>query len=43
VAASYDAGVLSITLNKKPEAKPKQVKIAVGSTPGPKQVEASAA
>ncbi len=43
ITASYDAGVLSITLNKKAEAKPKQVKISVGSTPGPKQVEASAA
>ena len=27
VAANYDAGVLTITLNKKAEAKPKQVKI----------------
>jgi HSP20 family protein len=45
VAASYDAGVLTITLNKKAEAKPKQVKIAIGqdATPKPKQVEASAA
>jgi len=43
VAASYDAGVLTIALNKKPEAKPKQVKIAVGSAPKPKQVESSAA
>lgn len=37
VTANYDAGVLSISLTKKAEAKPKQVKIAVG---GPKQVEA---
>lgn len=43
VQASYDNGVLAITLNKKAEAKPKQVKISVGSTPGPKQVEGSAA
>jgi len=43
VGASYDAGVLTITLNKKAEAKPKQVKISVGSTQGTKQVEASAA
>jgi len=47
VTASYDAGVLSITLNKKAEAKPKQVKIEVGSAPTtgatPKQVEANAA
>jgi HSP20 family protein len=37
VTASYDAGVLTISLAKKAEAKPKQIKIAVG---GPKQVEA---
>ncbi len=44
VGASYDNGVLAITLNKKAEAKPKQVKISIGSTPpGPKQVEAPAA
>ena len=43
VSASYDAGVLTITMNKKAEAKPKQVKISVGSMPGPKQVESSAA
>ena len=36
VTANYDAGVLSISLAKKAEAKPKQVKIAVN---GPKQVE----
>jgi HSP20 family protein len=38
VTANYDAGVLSISLAKKAEAKPKQVKIAVN---GPKQVEAA--
>jgi len=49
VSAAYDAGVLTVTLAKKAEAKPKQVKIEVGSgttapsTPQPKQVEASAA
>ncbi len=43
VGAAYDNGVLAITLSKKAEAKPKQVKISVGSTPGPKQVESSAA
>jgi HSP20 family protein len=44
VTATYDAGVLSITLTKKAEAKPKQVKIGVGSAADkPKQVEASAA
>jgi len=37
VTANYDAGVLSISLTKKAEAKPKQIKIAVGA---PKQVEA---
>jgi HSP20 family protein len=43
--ASYENGVLSITLPKKEAAKPKQVKIEIGSgsTPGPKQVEASRA
>jgi HSP20 family protein len=49
VAANYEAGVLTVTLNKKAEAKPKQVKIEVGSATTassasqPKQVEASAA
>ena len=44
VTATYDAGVLSISLGKKAEAKPKQVKIGVGSAADkPKQVEASAA
>ena len=31
VAASYDKGVLKITLPKKAEAKPKQIKVQVGS------------
>ena len=39
VQASYDAGVLTITLAKKAEAKPRQVKIEVGSTQAPRQVE----
>lgn len=42
VSAGYDAGVLTITLAKKAEAQPKQVKVAVtGSTPteAPKTVE----
>jgi HSP20 family protein len=47
INAAYDNGVLSITLNKKPEAKPKQVKIAVGAgsatANAPKQVEAKTA
>jgi HSP20 family protein len=44
VAAKYDAGVLSIQLAKKEAAKPKQVKIEIGSNASPeaKQVEASA-
>lgn len=36
VEANYDAGVLSISLPKKAESKPKQVKIAVG---GSKHIE----
>ena len=47
VAANYDAGVLTVTLTKKAEAKPKQVKIGISSgeakTAGSKQVEASTA
>ncbi|HTY84322.1 MAG TPA: Hsp20/alpha crystallin family protein [Silvibacterium sp.] len=37
VSANYDKGVLKITLPKKAEAKPKQIKVSVGSE---KQVEA---
>jgi HSP20 family protein len=37
IEANYDAGVLQLTLQKKAEAKPKQIKVNVGS---PKQVEA---
>ncbi|RZU41620.1 Hsp20/alpha crystallin family protein [Edaphobacter modestus] len=49
ITANYDAGVLTVTLAKKAEAKPKQVKIGVGSATAaapvqkPKEVEASAA
>jgi len=39
VKASYDAGILSISLAKKEAAKPKQVKIEIGATQS-KQVEA---
>jgi HSP20 family protein len=42
--ANYENGVLSITLQKKEAAKPKQLKIDIGSgssNPRPKQVEAS--
>jgi HSP20 family protein len=40
VTAGYDAGVLTISIAKKAEAQPKQVKIEIGSGSGkPKQVE----
>ena len=40
VKANYDAGVLRIELEKRAEAKPKQIKVQVGSTAAaPKQVE----
>jgi HSP20 family protein len=32
IKAEYDAGVLHIELQKKPESKPKQIKVNVGST-----------
>jgi HSP20 family protein len=45
--ASYENGVLSVTLQKKEAAKPKQLKIEIGSgadsKPAPKQMEASRA
>jgi len=45
--ASYEHGVLSVTLQKKEAAKPKQLKIEIGSgsdsKPAPKQMEASRA
>lgn len=40
VSAGYDAGVLTISIGKKAEAQPKQVKIQVGQAP--RQVEGSA-
>jgi HSP20 family protein len=43
VKASYDAGVLTISLAKKEAAKPKQVKVEIGSGSQPKQVEAKTA
>ncbi|MDR3745193.1 MAG: Hsp20/alpha crystallin family protein [Acidobacteriaceae bacterium] len=44
VKASYDAGVLTITMAKKEAAKPKQVKVEIGPpASGIKQVEAKAA
>jgi HSP20 family protein len=39
VKADYDAGVLRIQLEKRAEAKPKQIKVQVGS--GPKPVEST--
>ncbi len=45
VEAQAVDGVLSISLQKKPEAKPKQIQVKVGSAAeqGPRQVEAQAA
>jgi HSP20 family protein len=40
IKATYDAGVLTIELAKRAEAKPRQVKIGAGSSSGQKQVEA---
>jgi HSP20 family protein len=40
VSANYDKGVLSITLPKKAEAKPKQIKVNVGAGAATKTVEA---
>lgn len=37
IAANYDAGILQLSLQKKAEAKPKQIKVNVGGT---KQVDA---
>jgi HSP20 family protein len=44
VKANYDAGVLTISLAKKEAAKPKQVKVEIGTAAAqPKQVEAKTA
>ncbi len=46
VSATYDAGVLTISMPKKEAAKPKQVKVQIGNAAqanGPRQVEANAA
>jgi HSP20 family protein len=43
VKADYDAGVLRIQLEKRPEAKPKQIKVQVGGASAPKQVESKTA
>ena len=42
VVASSADGVLSLTLNKKPEATPKQIQVKVAKAEAPKQVEAAA-
>jgi HSP20 family protein len=39
VQADYDKGVLNITLPKKAEAKPKQIKVNVGQSAGQKTIE----
>jgi HSP20 family protein len=43
VKAGYDAGVLRIELEKRAEAKPKQIKVQVGAAGAPKQVESKPA
>jgi HSP20 family protein len=43
VKASYDAGVLHVELEKKAEAKPKQIKVQIGTAAAPKQVESKPA
>jgi HSP20 family protein len=46
VKANYEQGVLTISLAKKEAAKPKQVRVEIGTgaaTPQPKQVEAKTA
>jgi HSP20 family protein len=42
VQADYDKGVLKITLPKKAEAKPKQIKVNVGQSAGQKTIESKA-
>jgi HSP20 family protein len=39
VQADYDKGVLKVTLPKKAEAKPKQIKVNVGQSAGQKTIE----
>jgi HSP20 family protein len=39
VSADYENGILKVTLAKRAEAKPKQIKVNVGSTSGPKTIE----
>ena len=42
IQANYDKGVLKIQLAKKAEAKPKQIKVSVGSEKGEKTLESKA-
>ena len=42
VQADYDKGVLKITLPKKAEAKPKQIRVNVGQSAGQKTIESKA-
>ena len=42
VQADYDRGVLKVTLPKKAEAKPKQIKVNVGQSAGQKTIESKA-
>jgi HSP20 family protein len=39
VTADYNNGILTVTLAKRAEAKPKQIKVNVGSTASPKTIE----
>lgn len=39
VTADYNNGILSVTLAKRAEAKPKQIKVNVGSAPSSKTIE----
>ena len=39
VTADYDNGILKVTLAKRAEAKPKQIKVNVGSAAAPKTIE----
>ncbi len=41
IQANYENGVLKLSISKKAEAKPKQIKVEIGNATAPKQVEAS--
>jgi HSP20 family protein len=40
IQARYENGVLTLSIGKKAEAKPKQIKVEIGSSAAAKQVEA---